>query len=106
MTRCSWAACLRPAARVVEQWPMCAPHVAEHYALNGEKPCRLCGLPFTPERAGTSTCPICRVDPPRRQRSDAGRRKTVDSAVRRCGWCGEWNWGAAAAAACCERRAA
>ena len=38
-TTCTWAACHNPAAKVVDGWAMCTPHVAEHYALQApERP--------------------------------------------------------------------
>jgi hypothetical protein len=33
MTRCEWAGCRAPSVEIVEQWPMCAEHKAEHEAL-------------------------------------------------------------------------
>ncbi len=34
---CSWAACDNPATAVVDTWPMCTPHLAEHHALADEE---------------------------------------------------------------------
>lgn len=67
---------------------MCQPHVVEHRALSAEKPCRRCGLPFEPDRANAAACPSCRALT--RPRADAGKRRDIDSHLRRCSWCGDW----------------
>lgn len=96
MTRCSWAACSEPAVATVQGWAMCSPHRRDHYALEAEAAraqCVSCFLPFTPARARVRRCDACRAAAARAsQRSDAGKRKAPDSAIRRCTGCGEWRY--------------
>lgn len=107
---CDWAACDGAAVAFIDGYRHCAPHLAEHRALHAERDCTGCFLPFTPARPNIRQCDNCRrVRVDRRPtaakrtpgpRSDAGKRRDVDSPMNRCRCCGEWRWGRQACAVC------
>ncbi len=37
MTRCEWAGCPTPSAKIVDGWEMCREHVAEHHAMQRDE---------------------------------------------------------------------
>jgi hypothetical protein len=117
MTRCEWAGCRAPSVEIVEQWPMCAEHKAEHEALEQEdaRPSRHLDRIALLHSKGWTDAQIaeslgCHKESVRhhraalglrsnydsearsRARRDRGRRRDVDSPAKRCHGCGEWVW--------------
>lgn len=123
---CTWAACKRPATATIGGWAMCPPHTREHYEIeapetrpsrNLDRIAMLHARGWTDAQIGRALG--CHIESVRKhrvalglrsnytamvrsrtRRSDAGKRKDVDAAAHRCGFCGEWVWARVACAAC------